>query len=127
MAYDEGLAQRIREHLDERSDVEEKRMFGGLAFMVRGSLAFGIVKEELMVHVGPDDYDAAVKKKYARPMTFTGKALKSMVYVGAAGFEEDADLERWLERGLAFNATLDAKAATKKAAKKKTAKKKAAK
>lgn len=76
MAYDEGLAQRIREHLDERRDVQEKAMFGGLAFMVRGSMTFGVIKDELMVRVGPENYDDDVKKKHARPMTFTGRALR---------------------------------------------------
>jgi TfoX/Sxy family transcriptional regulator of competence genes len=118
MAYHEGLAQRIREAIEGTSDVREKRMFGGLAFMIRGHMAFGVIGDELMVRVGPDAYDACVALPHARPMTFTGKALKSMVYVAPAGFAGDADLARWLERGTAFTSAQPAKQA--KPAKKKS-------
>lgn len=116
MAFDEGLAQRIREAMEERRDVDEKKMFGGLAFMVRGHMTVGIVGEELMVRVGAEAYEASLALPHAKPMTFTGKALKTMVYVSTDGFESDEDLSAWIERGLAFNATLAPK--QKKAAKK---------
>jgi TfoX/Sxy family transcriptional regulator of competence genes len=109
LAYDEGLAQRIRERLEERTDVEERRMFGGLAFLVHGNMAAGIVKDELMVRVGPAAYDAALREPHARPMDFTKRPMKGLVYVAPPGFAEDADLARWLERGLAFAASLPAK------------------
>jgi TfoX/Sxy family transcriptional regulator of competence genes len=127
MAYDEGLAHRIRDVWADRHDVEEKKMFGGLCFLVRGNMAAGIVRDELMLRVGPDGYQDALEQPHAREMTFTGKPLRGMIYVGTAGFEEDEDLHGWLARSLTFNATLDAKTAKKKTAKKKTAKKKTAK
>jgi TfoX/Sxy family transcriptional regulator of competence genes len=123
MAFDEGLAERIRGITDELG-LEEKKMFGGLCFLDRGNMVFGIVKDELMVRTGPDAYDDAVGQKHAREMDFTGRALKGMVYVASEGFEEDDDLEGWLKRGLAFAATLPAKEKKPKKAKKKAKKKK---
>jgi hypothetical protein len=101
MAYDEGLAERIRDVLEERRDVVERKMFGGLAFMVGGSMCVGIVGDELMVRVGPDAYDQALRRPHARRMDFTGRPMKGFVFVGCAGFESDEDLRAWVDRGLA--------------------------
>jgi hypothetical protein len=102
MAFDEGLAQRIRDALEDVSDPwEERRMFGGLCFMVRDHMAFGIVGEELMVRLGKERWEAALKRKGAREMDFTGRSLKGMVYVGTDGIDDDDDLGSWLELGLA--------------------------
>ena len=102
MAYDEGLAERIRGVLAERRDVIEKRMFGGLAFLVRGRMSVGIVKQDLMVRVGPEAHAELVGQPHARPMDFTGRPMKGFVYVDPAGVEADADLERWVEHGLRY-------------------------
>lgn len=102
MAFDEGLAERIRGVLGDRGDVVEKKMFGGLAFMVGGHMCAGIVKEELMVRVGKDAHEDSLAQPHARKMDFTGRSLKGMVYVGVEGFEDDADLEAWIGRGLRF-------------------------
>lgn len=109
MAYDEGVAERLRERLAGRLDVTEKKMFGGLAFMVRGHMLVGIIGESLMVRVGPDEYAAAQKRPFAREMDFTGKPMKGYVYVDPAGFESDEDFTRWVELCLRFNAALPAK------------------
>lgn len=101
MAYDEGLAQRIRETLSGRDDVVEKKMFGGLCFMVRGHMACGIVKDEIMVRVGKARYEDSLAQPHAREMDFTGRALKGMVYVSPEGVESDADLAEWVGRGTA--------------------------
>jgi TfoX/Sxy family transcriptional regulator of competence genes len=111
MAYDEGLAERVRGVLDERLDVSEKRMFGGIAFMVRGHMCVGIVKDELMVRVGPDRYDGLVRQPNARRMDFTGRPMKGFVFVDAAGLETDAGLSRWVEHGLRYVSSLPAKGA----------------
>lgn len=125
MAYDEGLAQRIRESFADRTDFSEKRMFGGLAFMVRGHMTVGIIGDELMVRVGSDAYEASLKRAHARPMDFTGRPSKTMVYVGTDAFEEDRDLESWIGLALAHNETQPAKTASaKKATPKKTPAKK---
>lgn len=109
MAYDELLAERLRDALRRRRGVTEKRMFGGLAFMVHGNMCCGIVKDELMVRVGKDAYDDALSQKHARPMDFTGKPLTGMVYVGKKGFARQDDLKAWVERGMKFVKTLPKK------------------
>jgi TfoX/Sxy family transcriptional regulator of competence genes len=109
MAYDEGVAQRVRELLADRTDVGEKRMFGGLAFMVRGHMCCGIIGDELMVRCGPDAYDKTLERPHAREMDFTGRALKGFVYVAEEGFEDDADLESWVRAGLEFVSSLPSK------------------
>lgn len=109
MAYDEGLAQRVREALEERGDVTEKKMFGGLAFLLAGNMSVGIVNDQLMVRVGPEAHQEALGLPHAREMDFTGRSMKGFVYVGCEGFEVDADLEAWVERGVRFAASLPAK------------------
>lgn len=109
MAYDEGLAQRIRETLAETTGVVEKKMFGGLCFMLRGNMCAGVSGDELMVRVGPDAYGEALALPHAREMDFTGKPLRGFVYVDPLGFESDEDLESWIERGARFARSLPAK------------------
>ena len=100
MAYDEGLADRIRMALRGRDDVVEKKMFGGLTFMVAGRMACGVVKDELMVRVGPDGHGSALAEPHTRPMDFTGRPMRGMVYVDAAGIASDADLAHWVQRAV---------------------------
>ena len=102
MSYDEKLAARVRRMLAVRSDVVEKKMFGGLCFMVGGSMCCGLTKTDFMVRVGPTHYDEALAQPHARPMDFTGPPLKGMVYVAPEGLLTDAALEGWIRRGLAF-------------------------
>src|SRR5262245_40957340 len=109
MPYDEKLAARIRRKLTGRKDVVEKKMFGGLAFMVRGHMAFGVVKQDLMVRVGADNWEAALARPHARPLDFTGKPRKGMVFVGPAGTRDAAVLGRWLRLALAHTDSLPAK------------------
>jgi len=109
VAYDEGLAQRIREALEEREDVTERRMFGGLAFLLGGNMCVGIVRDELMVRVGPDAWAGVLAEPHAREMDFTGRSMKGFVYVGSDGFESDDDLAAWIGRGVAFAGALPAR------------------
>lgn len=109
MAFDEAVAARVRGALKGKRAVEENRMFGGIAFMVRGHMSIGVRGGDLMVRVGPDAYAEALKQPGAREMDFTGKPLKGYVYVGAKGCGTDAALAAWVERALAFNATQKAK------------------
>lgn len=109
MAYDEGLAERIREILQPQLGLDEKKMFGGIAFMINDYMFCGIAKGELMVRVGAENYEAALTEPHVRPMNFTGKPLKGYVYVDAEGFAEDADLKQWVDRAMAFVATLPPK------------------
>ena len=109
MAYDEKLAERIREVLKRRRGVSEKEMFGGLAFLVNGHMACGVQGDDLMVRVGPEDYESALKKTGARPMDFTGRPLKGMVYVGPRGHLRAPSLKAWVEQGLSYVRSLPPK------------------
>lgn len=109
MAYDQGLAERLREAFSTRKDVTEKKMFGGIAFMVSGNMCCGIVNDTLMARVGPDQYEAALKRPHTRKMDFTGKPLKGFVYVAPDGIESDEDLAGWVKRSLDFVTSLPAK------------------
>ena len=110
MTYDENLALRIRKVLAERRGLTEKTMFGGVAFLLNGNMFCGIVRDDLMLRVGPAGYEDALQKPHVRPMDFTGRPLAGYVYVAAAGCRGDAALAKWLERGVEFARTLPVKA-----------------
>lgn len=115
MAYDETTAERVRRILSRRRDVVEKNMFGGLCFMVNGSMCCGFTSTAFMVRVGPAHYEEALAQPHARPMDFTGRPLAGMVYVDPAGFKTDAALSKWVQRGVDFVSALPRKKrATKK-------------
>ena len=109
MAYDEKLAERVRRALAGREGLSERKMFGGIGFMLRGNMFCGIVKDQLMVRVGPEQYDDALARPHTRPMDFTGRAMRGMVYVAPEGTATDKGLKSWVERGMAFAAALPPK------------------
>jgi TfoX/Sxy family transcriptional regulator of competence genes len=109
MPYDEGLAERIRESLEGQPSISEKKMFGGLAFLLCGNMCVGVVNDELMVRVGPDAYNEALAQPHARRMDFTGRPMKGFVFVACEGFESDEDLESWIQRGVEFAISLPGK------------------
>lgn len=109
MAYDEGLAERMRELLQDRPEISERKMFGGYALMLNGHMCVGINGDDLMVRVGPDQYEEALSQPHAREMDFTGRALKGFVYVAPEGFESDEDLSAWIGRGVRFAESLPPK------------------
>ena len=109
MAFDEALAARIRDVLAARSDLSERRMFGGVAFMLAGNMAVGVIGEDLMVRLDPQDAEKALREPHTRPMDFTGKPAKNMVYVDAEGTAGDDDLSGWVEAGAAYAASLPPK------------------
>jgi TfoX/Sxy family transcriptional regulator of competence genes len=117
MAYDETLAERIRAVLGgKRRGVTEKRMFGGIAWMLDGKMFVGIVKDELMVRVGADDHEKAIAKPHARTMDFTGRPMKGYVFVKPAGFKTDKLLAGWVDWAAAHVKSLPAKKPKKKRA-----------
>ena len=107
--FDETLAERVRVAIGPRPDVVERKMFGGLAFMIGGNMACGIAKNELMLRVGPDAWQDALEKPHTRPMDFTGRPLKGMVYVTHDGIDTDRKLKKWIARGVDFASSLPAK------------------
>jgi TfoX/Sxy family transcriptional regulator of competence genes len=109
MAYDEGLAQRIREALADLPDLVEKKMFGGIGFMVQGNMACGVNKEDLIVRVGPARYEEALTQPHARPFDFTGKPMKGWVMVAPDGYEAESDLNHWIHQGVDFALSLPGK------------------
>jgi hypothetical protein len=109
MAYDEDLAARVRRILTGRLEIEEKKMFGGLAFLVRGSMCCGVKDARLMARVGRSVYEQALSEDHVLPMDFTGRPLKGFVYVELAGVESDEALEWWIDRCLSYVLTLPPK------------------
>ena len=103
MAYDERLAERIRKtFVAQRVRVKEKKMFGGLCFMVKDKMCIGIVKDELMARIDPDIYEDALTRKGCREMMFSGRAMKGFVFVDETGSETDKSLGEWTRRALKF-------------------------
>jgi TfoX/Sxy family transcriptional regulator of competence genes len=109
MAYDQQLASRIRNALARHEGLTEKKMFGGISFMLHGNMCCGVVRDDLVVRVGPDLYEEAVMEPHARPMDFTGRPLKGFVYVGSGGHRSDETLAKWLKRGVDLTASLPPK------------------
>ena len=99
MAYDEQLAKRIRRVFGTRSDIAERRMFGGLAFLLGGRMCCGIMGGDLMVRVTDDEFDVVMRGPHVRPMDFTGKPLRGFVYVSPPGVRTATALRTWLSRG----------------------------
>ena len=113
MAFDEQLAARVRRHLADRSDVTERRMFGGLTFMVRGHMCCGVQGDELILRLGPDGADEALASPHTRPMDFTGRRLAGFVTVSHNGLSGRA-LTRWLERAVAWAESLPPKTSNRR-------------
>ncbi len=109
MAYDEGLIERIREVLGEPPDIKEKKMFGGLAFMVQGNMALGLMTDDLMVRVGAEGYEKALTQPHTRKMDLTGKPMKGFIIVEAEGYEDDKDLAKWVKEGVDYARSLPGK------------------
>jgi TfoX/Sxy family transcriptional regulator of competence genes len=109
MAYSEELAARIRTALARRKGVAEKKMFGGLTFMLRGHMCCGVVKDELVLRLGPEQGEKALKKPYTRECDFTGRPMRGMVMVSSGGYQGDDDLWRWVQQAADFVSSLPAK------------------
>jgi len=109
MAYSEALAGRVRDVLQRRKGVAEKRMFGGVGFLLRGNMLAGVWQDSLIVRVGAASYDEALGQPHAREFDVTGRPMKGWVLVEPEGIDEDRDLLAWVERGWDFVAGLPAK------------------
>jgi hypothetical protein len=109
MAFDEGLAERIRDVLRDMTQISERKMFGGLAFMSRGHMFVGVLGDTLMARVGPLQYADSLRQPAVREMDFTGRPMKGYVFVAPSGIEADAALENWVAQCLAFAESLPPK------------------
>ncbi len=110
MAYDEKVAARVRGAVTRRKGITEKKMFGGLSFLLHGNMCCGVIGEDLVLRLGEQDASNARREAHTRPMDFTGRAMKSMVYVAPAGYRTDEKLSRWLERAVTFTRTIPPRA-----------------
>jgi hypothetical protein len=110
MAFDENLAARIRDALGTRAGLTEKRMFGGLAFLLRGNMCVGVHGSEMIVRLAPDETDAALAERHTRVFDLTGRPMKGWILVEPKGLTTEPALEKWLERAVKFAESLPAKA-----------------
>ncbi len=109
MAYDKGLAERLRNIFADQPDVIEREMFGGLAFMVAGNMCCGVSDDRLMARVGPENYQQALSRSHTAVMDFTGKPLKGFIYIWPEGYESEEQLSEWVTQCLEFVNTLPPK------------------
>lgn len=109
MAYDESLAQRIRDTLADLPGLVEKKMFGGVGFMVQGHMVCGVNGDDLMVRVGPAQYEKALGIPYVKEFDLTGRPMTGWVAVSPGGTEADRELERWIQQGVDFARSLPPK------------------
>jgi TfoX/Sxy family transcriptional regulator of competence genes len=113
MAFDEQLAERVRMILADAPDLVERKMFGGIAFMLNGNMFCGVTRDDLMVRVGPDRFEQALASPGARLMDFTGRPMKGMAFIGPEGYATDEQLREWVEQTLDYARTLPAKTANR--------------
>ena len=109
MAYSEALADRIRQAFGRRRGLAKKKMFGGVGFLLHGNMCVGVWKTSLIVRLDPTDAQDLLKQPHVRPFDITGRPMKGWLLVEAEGLESDANLTEWIERAVAFVASLPAK------------------
>lgn len=109
MAFSEALAQRVREVLGKRKGISERKMFGGLAFLLNGNMCCGVMGDLLMLRLGESGAAEALAEPHVRPMDFTGRPMKNMVYVDPPGLVADEALRKWARQAVAFASSLPAK------------------
>ena len=109
MAFDESLAERIRQSLAGRKNVEEKKMFGCICFFINGNALAGVWKDRLIARLGPDEGEAALREPHVRAFDITGRPMRNWVAVEPEGVEDDDQLRDWIRRAEAFVGTLPAK------------------
>lgn len=109
MAYDEKLAGRVRELLRGRRNLTEKEQFGGVGFLIGGNMAVGVIGKDLLVRVGPQAHESALKSQHARVFSLTGRPSRGWLLVAPAGVASKSALGAWVEKGIAFAKTLPAK------------------
>jgi TfoX/Sxy family transcriptional regulator of competence genes len=109
MPYDEKLAQKVRRQFKRTRGIVEKKMFGGLAFMLHGKMCCGVLKDKLVVRIGPENYRKVLSWSHVRPMDFTGRPLAGFVYVDHLGYSTTAALRKWITQATKFILSLPPK------------------
>ena len=109
MAYNEALAERIRKLLLRRKGLAERKMFGGIAFMLNGNMCCGVVDDRVVLRLGKAGSETALKDPYIEVMDFTGRPIRSMVYLGSGGYALEAELKQRLDRSVKFTSSLPKK------------------
>lgn len=109
MVFDNQLATRIRNLFPSDLQVQERKMFGGLAFLIQGHMSCGIVGDRLMIRIAPENYEETLMQPHVLPMDFTGKPMRGFIYVEPAGISTEAALSHWLGRGIAVASSLSPK------------------
>jgi len=109
MAYDEALAERARAVISLRADVVERKMFGGIAWMVAGNMACGVLGDELIVRLAPEEAEKALAEPHTREFDFTGRPMRNIVIVGPEAIATDEELAGWVDAGADFAASLPPK------------------
>jgi TfoX/Sxy family transcriptional regulator of competence genes len=109
MAFDESLADRIRAGLRRKKGIEEKKMFGGLGFLLNGAMLVGVWKDSMIVRIGPDGHEVAILEANVKEFDITGKPMKGWVLIEPAGVQNDLQVKAWIQRALKFVAKLLAK------------------
>ena len=109
MAYDEGVAQRVRERINNQPGYDEKKMFGGIGFLIHGNMACGVIRDDLIIRVGGENYTDSLLKPHVELFDMTGQAMTGWVIVKEPGYRNDRDLEDWIGQGVAYALTLPAK------------------
>jgi TfoX/Sxy family transcriptional regulator of competence genes len=109
MPYDEKLAERVRAKLKSTRGIVEKKMFGGVGFLVNGNLACGVNQQDLIVRLSDEDFETSLKQAHVRIFDMTGKPMKGWIRVSTTGTATDKALQGWVEKGIAFARSLPAK------------------
>ena len=109
MAFDETLAARIRDALARKRGVEEKKMFGGIGFLLHGNMLVGVWKESLVVRLGEEEGEEALKEPHVKEFDITGRPMRNWVLVGPEGVQNDEQLNAWIQRAVKFVVALPAK------------------
>ena len=114
MPFDPKLAERVRSIVTRIGGFSEKKMFGGLAFMLSDKMCCGVLEDKLVARIGPEQYESAIRKAHVSPMDFTGRPLRGYVYVASQGLKSDAQLQGWIQQSISFTSTLGTKSNTRK-------------
>lgn len=109
MTYNKELAEKVEKALGAQKGISARKMFGGMCFLLNGNMCVGVLNDDLVIRCGADAQSKLLDKPYTRPMDFTGKPMKSMIYISPSGWKKNADLKEWIKHGIAFVKTLPKK------------------